>query len=668
MPDMGTKFGLTRRATILKYNGDGTVTIALDEIGLQQEPQNYTVPMPLAWSGPDGEFIGGYPARGSSVTVRQAQGGQWFVENFIPSRGAFTTRDLLSVLRPGRAVIQVKNGNRLFVDPDVGVQIGDSDTFIHADPNRDIFSHNFRTELAFTEAMRTIRGIVKRDLVENSTRNILGSSLDSHVYDDSLFSVAMDPTTTVATKSSGDRVRNPPLIEMREIIYEYAESYNVLKDNDEASRTTDEKSFIAPLDNGRRDSRADALALGLDFPNHLIESIKGTVVDTFGNILDINRTPLPIGKIDKFSLRKNPDKSEAVAGIKAQHRKALAFHWEMNAKKSGSIDPTTGIDSIVSPPDPNSNSDYARLRSRLFLDIDKEGQIKANIPASSETGNIPLLARYENYSVLLSKKDGSLDPNTISKNATLQDIFLDNYAGKPGIKLSSSDSTLDGYTSPIDRLTDKPIMLGTAFHDITKMCSTFLADGGPLVAYDSDNTLNQTKPYDKIVSDTIIVTGPNANGGGRSGMFTMDGFVAINIGANTIDRQSMWLDLAGGVVSQIGRDRRGISYAAKLDGDMIIEIGGAGIGNSFDSRFANENDGARAGVLDVRVLKGDGLMTIVRIDQAGIKISTQGRLDIEAEQTINFKSRSDIYFSAENIVFYADSGTPRKVLRKKVSL
>ena len=48
------------------------------------------------------------------------------------------------------------------------------------------------------------------------------------------------------------------------------------------------------------------------------------------------------------------------------------------------------------------DADYGRQRSRFFIDIDKEGQFKLNVPASSEKGNVPILTRYENYSTINS--------------------------------------------------------------------------------------------------------------------------------------------------------------------------------------------------------------------------------------------------------------------------
>ena len=49
--------GELRRGTILGYNGDGTVLVGLDERQTSQYPQQYNVPVPVAWSGPKGEII-----------------------------------------------------------------------------------------------------------------------------------------------------------------------------------------------------------------------------------------------------------------------------------------------------------------------------------------------------------------------------------------------------------------------------------------------------------------------------------------------------------------------------------------------------------------------------------------------------------------------------------
>ncbi len=670
---LGSQIGLFRRATILKYNNDGTVLIGLDEAGLHQPPQNFIVPIPLSWSGPDGEFIGGYPRKGASVIASQAQGGQWFIVSYITSNNVFndtnnlsfssTQNNLMGILKPGRAVIQVKNGNRLFVDPDIGTQIGNANNFIHINPKKNIISHNFNMDMSFTEGTRHINGVIKRDIIENANRNILGSTLDSQAYDDSLSVIGLDPTASISSTTIGLNIRNLPLVENRTMVYEFANSFNFTTDEDESIKYINQKNnHNNKIKVNRRDIRADTLSLSLEAPNQLLENIQGTVVDTFGNILDINYNPLPIGKIDLLSLRRNPDKGSAFTRIRSQFRKSIAYHLQINTR-NGNLE-----NDIMLPPNVNSTTDYSRSESKFTLDIDKEGQFKINIPSSSEIGNVPLLVRQTNYSNLLAAKDSSVSPNSFIKNTSGQDVFLKNFAGKNIIKLSASDSILDGYQSPIDFISDKPIQYGTAYHDITKTCSEFqttaayLQAGLQLVNFHKTNHLNKDfKPLPQIVTNTIKVAGENANAGGRSGMINADGFIMINIGANTIDRQSMWFDTAGSVISNIGRDKQGISSATNFDGDVLIQIGGPGLGNQFDSRFSKENDSYRNGTLDIRVFN-NGQLTILRLGPTGIDLVSPGTMTFTSQQDMVFRTNSSMKFVAENIVMHAeDSGGGRIV-------
>lgn len=665
MTQIGSVYGLIRRATIRKYNGNGTVQIRLDERAASQPIQEYTVPMPILWSGPNGEFMGGFPPVGSSVTAKQSQGGQWFIENYLPNLGAFGDSLNTSAIKPGRALIQVKGGTRLFVDPKDGINIGSAQSYVHADPNRGLLSHNYAMAMEFTQASRKINGIVLRDIVENSNRNVLGSTLSSHIYSDSLTPISMDPSASSSISVAGGGVRNPPLVEAREIIYEFAESFGFRSDSEEAGRAGGTPQ--TQTSGGRKDSRADVLSLNLHYPNQLMEIIKGTVVDIHGNIIDLNRNILPIGRVDELSLRKNPDKVDALARIRAQERKSLAYHWEINTRKGGIVDQETGAESIVAVPDVDDVKDYARNRSRFFVDIDKEGQFKINVPASSETGNIALLTRYENYPAMQAKKDGITNPNAFIKNAERKDIYPESFAGKPGIKLSGSDSVLDGYEAPIDRITGAPMMLGTAYHDITKVCYSLLPDAAVINLYE-DSVITSLEPYEKFVEENIIVSGKDANAGGRSGTLNFDGHLSVNVGASTSDRQSLWTDFAGGIVSQVGRDKRGVSWAAHMDGDLVLQLGGAGIGNTFDSRFDDLNDGARIAALDIRIMAGDRPMTIFRLDSMGVHVATEGRMNFDANQGMSFTTHGHMTFNAERAAFFTNTGLARIVERKRGSI
>lgn len=668
MTRLGTPIGLLRRATIRKYNNDGTVQVALDEIALAQNKIEFRASLPVAWTGPEGEFLGGYPRVGSSVIVSQGAGGQWHIVSFAPSDSVFGNKtsltkssyndNKLAALKPHRILGQVKDGSRFFLDPEIGFQAGRPTNYLHVNAATNIISHNLGTSLEFTEASRTINNLIRRDLSENANRNVLGSTLDSHSYESSLFTIGLDPTAATNLLSTGSQVRNPPLVETREIVYEFSQTSNFSNDEDEAARYIDPKNVQPKPRTSRREMRADALSLSLEYPNHLIETIRGTAVDVFGNILDLNRNALPIGKIDDLSLRKNPDKKKAFEKIRANLRKSIAFHFEINVRKPGANDD-------LSAPDSNDISDFARGRSKFSFDADKEGQFKLNVPASSETGNVPLLTRYENYSVLLSKKDNSVSPNSFVRPINNQDIYLENFSAAPKISLKSSDEELDGYAAPIDRITDKPIKLGTAYHDITTTCSEFLSGanyikaGLKLVNFDVKNRLNTLwSPLEKIVSDSIIVAGEGANAGGRSGLVNCDGFLSINVGANTIDRQSIWADYAGSIISRVGRDKRGISYAAGLDGDLLLQIGGPGLGNSFDGRFQNENDAYRNGTLDIRVLVNGQLM-IFRMGPEGISIISPGTITLSAQQDIIIKGNGSLLIDTENVSVHAGTNNPR---------
>ncbi len=125
----------------------------------------------------------------------------------------------------------------------------------------------------------------------------------------------------------------------------------------------------------------------------------------------------------------------------------------MNARKE------TNTNNTIVLPDINSNTDYARNRARFFIDIDKEGQFKMNVPASSEKGNVSLLSRYENYSTF--GEEDNKNPNKLVYREDNLDIFHDSFAAVPFIKDATYDGTKgiisiksgDTVATPIDRLT-----------------------------------------------------------------------------------------------------------------------------------------------------------------------------------------------------------------------
>lgn len=662
MANIGPFIGLAREATILDINPQqGTmrvrVNLAKTDINIKND---INIKIPFSWTGPEGEFSGGFPVQGATLWVTQGDGGTWAPLPYSLSddssidrnTSAFSTyrHALMRSFRPGRWVTQVRNNIHLFVDPDDGIVAGSPENSLNIDPNRNIISANFSQQYSFTESSHSVKGVVKRDLRANSNRNIVSSALTSNAYDDGLSAIGLDPLVNPGTPI----YRNPTFIENRETVYEFAKSFNYL--NDEIESKIYDTGDIPEISENfqRRDSRANCLSLSNLFPNELIETIKGTVVDIYGNILDLNRSILPNGSIDSLSLRSTDvNQSDAFIALREQTRKSIAYHMEINARKDNLL----SLDDV---------SDYSRNRSNFFIDIDKEGQFKINVPSSSETGNIPLLTRYENFSTVEGIAEES--PGDFIRNPEdHRDVLIESF-GVQSIGLSSGEEELEGFASPVDRITGEPIKLGTAYHDINKTVELHQRND-LLTSYFTSSKLESVPLIEDIVSKNIIVSGPDANAGGRSGTISLDGFLSLNIGANTVDRQSLWWDLAGGVVANIGRDRNNISYAATLDGDVLVQIGAATIAD--DSRFENLNNAVRAGALDIRVLGGSsdgaaGTMTIIRVDSSGVRIATPGECDIVSMQTMRFKSiRGDMHFDAESIYMYSsDLGVGRLVLRK----
>ncbi|HMC02219.1 MAG TPA: hypothetical protein VKN14_14365 [Flavobacteriaceae bacterium] len=656
--------GLLREGNVIDVNArNGTMRVGLVLAESTTHSRiEFEVPIPGSWTGPNGEFTGGCPLVGSRVWCAQAQGNRWVPLVFSQSEnvpGDKTTSTSTSVfqnpmaaLRSGRWLTQVNNSIRIFADPIIGIQAGNPRQYIHLDPNQELFSNVFENQLSFSNASRRIDGVVKRDLVVNSNRN--SSSLESHFYNPALTTICLDPKTS----TGGAIHRNPPFAEVREIVYEFSNEFGFTNDEREIDIYDNEDEIPELITTGfnRRTSRADTLSLSQIYPNHLIESIKGTVVDIYGNIVDLNRWPLPSGKVSALSFKRTEgDKSQTFKKLREQARKSLAYHIEINTRNSeiqGFSDLKTSLDNPVN---------FARNRSHFFFDVDKEGQFKWNVPASSEVGNVPLLVRYENYTTLKAAEEES-DPNKFRRNNTRQDVFLESF-GIGAVTLKRGESDIDGVNAVVDRRDEVgELKLGTAYHNIQNTLELHNRSEADPVFFHPENSLNQLPLLGDIVNPEIIVSGPNANAGGRSGTISLDGFLNLNIGANTSDRQSLWLDCAGGIVANIGRDLNNRSYQGRFDGDIFIQVGGTTV--TGDVRFEDEENPSNA-VVDLRVVN-NGMMTIMRIDEQGVRVATPGGLDIVSRGKMRFTSSSnDIVFNAKGIYFYGDdAGRGRWVQRK----
>ena len=624
----------------------GKVKVKLRNVPYHQPDISIFLPQNLALN--NGLFFGAKPVVGTPVVLATDSANQhYFVSYYVEDE------NLLPSLEDDEILIHANYRTSISLNAtNNDIYLGSLDNKIHINTDYNLLSTNFQDEHHFTQASRKINGLIKRERRDKTeyTQYDLNSRLTNDDYDSKYKVISLDPTIAVNPSVSGG-AKNPPFVESREIVYEFQDSANVKDDISEAALYKDTSASVFYGFTNRRKSKADTLSLSLAYPNYLIETVKGTVVDIFGNILDLNRFPLPVGK-DQNTLSKDlsTDKYKSFLKIKQLERKSIAFHFELNARKdfTKQSSQNSNISDLFGYDTKFPESDYGRLRSRFFIDIDKEGQFKLNVPASSEAGNVPVLTRYENFTNL-SPEDNN-NPNKIIYRDDLLDILHDSFASpildlgedsnagnfkeEPGsITIKEGDSVI---ALQDRRYENVHIKHGMAYHDILSTC--YAHQKSSFLDYTQDKTLNpnlfENIPLLKnIVKDTIVI---GENAGGRSGSLNFDGSLELNIGANSSDRQSLWLDTAGGMVANIGRDLNSRSAAVSMNGDVFIQVGGRGVVG--DSRFVKQQNGQIGAVLDLRVFN-DGLnVTMIRIDNAGVTIMTPGNLNIHARDEIKMSA------------------------------
>jgi hypothetical protein len=652
--------GLLRRGWVDSYDPEtDTIDIKLNNSPINSSNPAHTVPAPHTLFQNNGIYIGTLPDSGTPVVCAMGSGGQYYIVSFLAEN-----LPVVPTLTTGQLLIQTNDDTKISLDTDNNITIGSDADRLHINTDSHFISSNIDNEYNFTQASRHVKGVVKRDLVINTNFD-QNSKLESDNYDPNFFVIGMDPTASPTSVIVGSN-KNPPLVEDREMHYEFQYESSINNDLVESTLygTTHSSSVPPPPDLNRRTSRADTMSLTLDSPNYLMEVVKGTVVDIFGNILDLNRNPIPVGQgQNTLQASNSSNKVQAFINIKALERKSIAYHFEINARKD-----LAASNGTLVLPDINSNADYSRNRSRFFFDIDKEGQFKMNVPASSNTGNIPLLTRAENYSSFGTTDNGNTDQLTfITDN---KDIFLDSFAAplatinnsgfnyatpRGSIKLIDGNG---GDGAPLDRITTNiigtptHIMHGTVYHDILQTC--YMQQTNNYLNYQLGTSTvpiiinDQTfPPLTNVVSDTITISGASANAGGRSGSINLDGSLEVNIGANTIDRQSLWLDTAGGIVANVGRDLQNRSAMMSLNGDVYLQIGGFGV--SGDSRFKNAMNGAIGAKFDIRVMDSGGQCHIIRFDDNGITIMSHGNLQIHSAKDLTLSADHNMTIDAETL-------------------
>lgn len=647
--------GLLSIGTIKKViPNEYAVEVSLNP-SLVADQQTVKAQLPVSYYSSDGVFAGGAPEVGTTVIILQAEGGAYYVLSTMVRNytSVYSVKNAkLQDLDSGNYYITAGENNVVKVSLTDGIFIGSKEDYYNFDANRGLASNTFDTSLKFTESSREISGVVKRDIKPNL--NMASSlRLTSHEYDDTLKVISMDPKTYLSQSNFGNSVKNPPFVENRKLTYEFAYSYDVSNELNEIELYKKNKSNNVDTNIlSRRKSRADTLSLSLVEPNYLIESISGTVVDIYGNLIDINRNIIPVGQSEELSAKTIKtsinSSNSSYKKIRELQRKSLALHWELNARKS-----TEG------PPNVNATDNYSRNRSRMFIDIDKEGMFKINIPATSETGNVPLLTRYENFTTVYPNPKSN-NPDDLVFNSDNVDILLEPISSVSSV-VKLTDSSSSSNEAPLNRLSSSYLGWGTAYHNVT---STLRASQASTLDVDeyiptTSFTLGRIVSIKDVIASSIKAVGASANAGGRSGSINLDGSLDLNIGANTVNRQSLVLDTQGGLIGNIGRDKNNISAGLSLDGDFYIEIGGTT--PNEDTRFKDlDNLTHRAGAFDLKVFNiNKNVVSVFRIDNEGITVSTPGKITMYANEGMTFRSVGDINIESDQLYLN------RRLVRKK---
>ncbi len=622
------------------------------------------IPHPYAGSGGGGIFVGF--EKNTRVLIAMGPQEQGYIVGVIPDRDYYFSQEGVSNspvgatpypnIEDGEICVKGPTGARLDFLGNGNVSIDAHAGNLEADFELSGFSRGLflRTDNSykFTEAGREVEGIIKRDKNDsedpNDTKTI--NFLSGESYDYITDDVGRSPKSKInlrSTNISTPSIRNPPLVEKRNITYEYANSFGVrgLTYESKAMIRVDENDLNTNFNDicidpaSRENRRTDILDLNTRNFNHLIEKVEGTVVDIYGNILDINRNIIRIPEVGENDTLDNVTTENNLRRLYAYLRRSVKYHMEINSRKET---PDTDLSTI-------NTLNNAIEHSRWSVDVDGEGLTKINIPASSETGNIPVLGRY-----IISRNNGAgqIEQGQF-KDPDKKDVRLLQF-GFDGQLITDSDYCPESING------DGIFATGTAHHNLYNIASSIFSSGKlkspdlstSTVAPISDNINNKINP----IQNGEYQINPDANAGGRSINANLDGSAEISIGADTVDRKSLVVDLAGGAISHFGRDRNGRSIIHQTDGDIIIQVGGKGI--DTDERFNSSTDTAdRPGRVEIHLNRPGGTSQKIIIDENGITFDIVGNGIFKTSGDLTLTAGGKLLLDGEIVSAYGSADT-----------
>lgn len=609
------------------------------------ESKRFVCPLPQpAALNSSGMFIS--PTVGTTVVVGFGYNEAPFIVATLP-RSAFAadltsssnTTDFFSGdtaypnLRPGEIALQGKRGSQLYFDERGNIDLTYGNSCFRFS-SEDTVSSKTKNEYISTQAHRSVNGIICRDL-RKTVRQIeeVFDKLFDPSYDRFLSDIGKNPELSVATITSGtgstEIIRNPSLVESRELVYEFARDDQVGSFKQEG----DKLSRAAQLDldqSNRRDLvRADILSLNATVPNNLVESVKGTLVDRYGNILDLNRNIINFTEIDKKGGLQRLEQEDTLL------RRSVKYHFEINSRKPPTKEirydvlDTREFDGVEIP--------NGHIHSRWQVDVDSEGLTKINIPASSDTGNIPLLTRYVNTAMKEERNDWSFrDENAVD----VLHLAWGELSEDGGIQIESPGYVPQNVAAKGQPGAGKEIKYRTAWHDLPSTAADLFGNilGG------------QPDPGGTAATIKTLCNDPAGfpNAGGRSIHANLDGNLELNLGRASADGKSFVLDTSGGLIHRIGKDFNQNSLITQLDGHVKVQVGGDTI----------EADGAVTNPSVKFFVDSSSGFHQIEVNENGIFIkSAAGKnLVIESGNNLVLKAAGEALFHGEIISLYGSAG------------
>jgi hypothetical protein len=627
--------------------------------------------------GDQGLFI--VPKKGTRVLVGRGDSNRFFIVSYYtgPFLNSISGQSRLGSLSvkssppplsstPGEVIINGSRGaySKYGVDGEILSKFGDTGS-ISLSPSATIGKYAKGAYTSLSSGYH-VSGEVRRESEPTefwkTKERLAGTD-----FDGALRPIGRDPTLPISSYTSGPNIhRNPPFVEQRSVVYEYARDYLV---NDAAIEKNLYKEAnpslgISDLKLERQGSRTDAFGIGPLQYNVLSETLLGTAVDVYKNILDLNRNPIA----------PEPGASTPDQQISAQYdalRRSIKFHFELNSRKAtDSI--TLDSDNPVFSGGPTG---YLADHSRWSIDVDAEGQTKINIPASSSTGNIPVHSRYVSSSFLatVSESDSDLSKthymvrnpgsrDSLSSNNSEElrkDIVHYNYSStstESGVEIDDKNSpksqntrafrwTMPHHDPALWDILNLKTRISALPHwypdgsGVSSEQSYLGLLGRPVIP--TGALTNSASGY---VSSNGIYVSPNA--GGRSVSLNLDGSLEMALGADQASGKSAIIDAAGSLIARVGKDSSSNSIVLAADGDTTLVVGAS----------SKSGDAIRipGGNLKIFVQNAEGGTAAIEIIDGNVHIKSAPNKNIvfESSSNIILSAGHNVLINGERIGFY----------------